>query len=232
MWSIINLFHDLAGLLFPRLCSSCSRPLLQAERVICLKCGYDLPYTDFHLFVDNPLARQFWGRVPIHGATALLYFNKGGKTQKMIHNLKYGQQTEIGLFLGRKMAERLLCTEYYQDIDLIIPVPLHPRKMRKRGYNQSQFLAEGIAEILGIQINNKTLIRKTATQSQTKKDRYTRFQNLQHVFKVVNKNAIQGKHILLVDDVVTTGATLESCAAELQKHDVKRLSIAAAAYVS
>jgi len=232
MWSMFNLFYDLADLLFPRLCNACDRPLLKAERVICLKCGYDLPYTDFHLFVDNPLARQFWGRIPLHGATALLYFNKGGKTQKMIHNLKYRQQTGIGLFLGRKIGEHLLNTEHYQDIDLIIPVPLHPRKMRKRGYNQSQFLADGIAEILGIQVNNKTLIRKTATQSQTKKDRYTRFQNLQHTFSVVDKNILQGKHILLVDDVVTTGATLESCAAELQKYGLKRLSIAAAAYVS
>ncbi len=231
MWSMFNLFYDLAGLLFPRLCNACGSPLLKAERIICLKCGYDLPYTDFHLFVDNPLARQFWGRVPLHGATALLYFNKGGKTQKMIHNLKYQQQTGIGLFLGRKIGEHLLNTEHYQDIDLIIPVPLHPRKMRARGYNQSQFLAEGIAEILGIQINNKTLIRKTATQSQTKKDRYTRFQNLQHTFKVMDKNVLQGKHILLVDDVVTTGATLESCATELQKYSVKKLSIAAAAYV-
>lgn len=231
MWSMFSLFQDLAHLLFPRLCNACNRSLLKGEYVLCLTCCSDLPYTDFHLYEHNLLAKQFWGKTHLHSAMALLYFNKGGKTQKLIHNLKYKQQTDIGLFLGRKIGESLLSSVNCQNIDVIIPVPLHPGKERKRGYNQSKYLAMGIAEVIGVPVNTKALIRTRLTKTQTKKDRYTRFKDLNSTFKVTMSESLVNKHILLVDDVITTGATLEACAMELQKHAIQKLSIAAAAYV-
>lgn len=225
-----NWFSDLFGLLFPTLCNACGTPLFQGEKLICTKCLYDLPYTDYHLHEENRVARQLWGRVPIYHAMAMLYYRKGGKVQRLIHALKYDGKTEIGEFLGEMLGKRLQMNAKYQDVCMVIPVPLHPKKLRIRGYNQSYFIAKGIAKSLEIAVNEETLIRLIATESQTKKSRYNRYENMQAVFKVVNQQALAQKHVLLVDDVLTTGATLEACVEALLEVGINRVSIATLAF--
>ena len=225
-----NPLTDFFNLLYPRLCPACNQLLKHAEKELCIRCAYDLPYTDFHRYPDNPLAKQFWGRVPLHAAMALLYFSKGGRTQNLIHQLKYKDQPEIGLLLGRSIGSRLMQSDSYAGIDVLLPVPLHPRRERKRGYNQSDYIARGISEVMNIPVNKKILFRNTATVTQTKKDRYQRFENLQHAFIVKQPTAIFNKHVLLVDDVITTGATLEACAQAIQLCQPLKISLAAAAY--
>lgn len=225
-----NPLTDFFNLLYPRLCPACNKLLKQGEKEICIPCAYDLPYTDFHLYPDNPLAKQFWGRVPLHAAMALLYFSKGGRTQNLIHHLKYKDQPQIGLLLGRAIGLRLLQSEVYSGIDLLLPVPLHPRRERLRGYNQSDYIARGIAEALHIPVANNILFRNISTATQTSKSRYDRYTNLQEVFIVKQPAAILNKHVLLVDDVITTGATLEACAQAILQHHPLKISVAAAAY--
>jgi ComF family protein len=221
---------DLVGLLFPNLCNACGLSLFQNENTICTKCLYDLPFTDYHLHQENRVAKQLWGRLPLNAAMAMLYFRKGAKVQNLIHNLKYNNRTEVGVFLGNLLGSRLKKSESYQDVDLIIPVPLHHKKLRQRGYNQSTYIAEGVAEKMEISFTEKVLIRKLATDSQTKKSRYNRYENMKEVFGIANHDQIQNKHILLIDDVITTGATLEACANQLLNNGAAKVSIAALAF--
>ena len=222
--------YDLMGLLFPNACNACGTPLYYSEHLICTKCLYDLPFTDYHIHADNRVAKQLWGRLSLNAAMAMLYFRKHSKVQNLIHNLKYNNKTEVGILLGNKLGERLKSSSLYQDIDLIIPVPLHLKKLRIRGYNQSLYIAEGISQILDVPFSEAEVIRSAATESQTKKSRYNRYENMQDVFKVVKPEQLSGKHILLIDDVITTGATLEACANELLKNGVAKVSIAALAF--
>lgn len=217
---------DLIGLLFPNLCNACGISLFSAERLICTKCLYDLPFTDYHHHADNRVAKQLWGRLPINAAMAMLYFRKGAKVQNLIHNLKYNGKTEVGILLG----ERLKNATIYQDIDLILPVPLHQKKLKSRGYNQSTFIAEGVSAKMEISFSEKILIRTISTESQTKKSRYNRYENMKAVFKVDKPENIKEKHILLVDDVITTGATLEACTNTLLENGASKVSIAALAF--
>ena len=225
-----RLVSDFICLLYPDLCNGCGIQLFHGERQICSKCLYDLPYTDFDQYSDNPIAKLFWGRIRCHNAMAMLYFRKESKVQNLIHRLKYKNQTSVGLVLGRLLGERLLQSDNYFDADLIIPIPLHPKKERIRGYNQSTFIAEGIAEILNIPVSHTNLIRQKNTESQTKKSRYQRFENMQCVFMVSDPESLKDKHILLIDDVITTGATFEACGAILLGHSIKKLGIVALAY--
>jgi len=222
--------HDLIGLLFPNPCNACGTVLFYHEHLICTKCLYDLPFTDYHLHAENRVAKQLWGRIPVNAAMAMLYFRKGAKVQNLIHQLKYHGKTEIGILLGSKLGERLSSSPHYQNIDLIIPVPLHLKKLRIRGYNQSSYIAEGISKSTGVLVDEINLLRDIATDSQTKKNRYNRYENMQEVFKIKNADHIKGKHILLIDDVVTTGATLEACANILIENGAAKISIAALAY--
>lgn len=228
--TIQNLFKDFTSLLYPELCPACDSPLTNSEKEICIKCEFDLPYTDFHLHRENPVAKQFWGRIPLHTAMALLYFSKESKTQNLMHQLKYKNQPQIGFLLGEMIGERLLTSGLHQNYDYIVPVPIHEKRLRSRGYNQSEYIANGIAQALKIPVKTKVVIRYKETKSQTKNERFERFQNLENVFMVLQPMAITGKHILLVDDVITTGATLEACANTLNQHKPSYISLAAAAY--
>nr|WP_294875205.1 ComF family protein [uncultured Pedobacter sp.] len=223
-------FQELIGLLFPNLCGGCGVSIYHGESFLCSKCLYTIPYTDYHLYPDNKVAKQFWGRVPLNAAMALMYFTKGGKVQNIIHNLKYKNQTGLGIKLGKLIGDRLNSAPDYMDIDLIIPVPLHKKRERSRGYNQSELIAQGISSALNVSVDSTLLIRTITTDTQTKKGRYMRFENMRTVFSVKNSEILVGKHILLVDDVITTGATIEACALELHKCGIKKLSIAAAAF--
>jgi ComF family protein len=216
--------------LFPNLCNACGMHLYGDEKVICLHCLHDLPFTDFHLHQDNLVAKQLWGRLPFEAAMAMLYFKKGTKIQQLIHNLKYKGQTAVGVTLGRLLANKLRESPHYQGIDYLVPVPLHPKKERQRGYNQSSYIADGMAERMQVPVCKNQLIRKRLTETQTKKSRYTRYENMLTVFEVVKPAIFQNKHILLIDDVITTGSTIEACGNSLLKSGVNKLSIASVAF--
>ncbi|WAC41436.1 ComF family protein [Pedobacter sp. SL55] len=230
MFALKRYTEDLINLLFPDLCNGCGKLLYRGEKDICTKCLYDLPYTDFHLYEDNLVAKQLWGRLPLNAAMAMLYFKKGTKVQNLMHSLKYKGKTEVGITLGKLLAQKLSQSEFYADIDMIVPVPLHQKKLRQRGYNQSEYIATGLATALDLSVSTTHLLRNKATETQTKKARYTRYENMQDVFSVKNETELLNKHILLVDDVITTGATLEACGNTLLNHGIKKLSIAAVAF--
>lgn len=220
------MLSDFVDMLFPRTCLTCKGLLEKNEELICTLCRYELPKTDFHLEVDNPLARKFWGRVPVKYAFAYLRFVKTGKVQTLLHHLKYYGKQEIGELLGKWYGNELRKKEFEKEFDLILPVPLHPSKQKKRGYNQCDSIAKGLAEGLQIDWDSTTLVRKEANISQTRKDRVERWENVASIFDVSNPQKIENKHILLIDDVITTGATLEACCAPLQQAGCKSLSIA------
>jgi ComF family protein len=221
---------DFVALLFPELCPACNASLVANEHIICSDCRYNLPYTDFHLQADNIVAQQFYGKIKVEAAYALYYFNKGGNVQNMMHHFKYNGMHKIGNVLGSIAGSQLKQNAIFNTVDYIIPVPLHKSRLRKRGYNQSASFADGIAEKLSAAVELDNLIRVVATDTQTHKSRFARFQNMQQVFTVADPEKLAGKHILLVDDIVTTGSTLEACGIELLKVPGLTLSIATIAY--
>jgi ComF family protein len=218
------------NLLFPRLCQACKATLLGTEHLICTDCLYHLPYTNFHNQPDNIVAKQFWGKVNLQAASALLYFEKGGKVQQLMHQFKYNNSPQIGVKLGQMAGAQFLQSPPYNTVDIIIPVPLHKKRLRKRGYNQSTCFAEGLAEKLQAQVSEHNLIRRVNTATQTHKSRFARFENMQEVFAINRPEDLAGKHILLVDDIVTTGSTLEACSQMLLTVPNLKLSIATIAY--
>ncbi|WP_443945529.1 ComF family protein [Pedobacter sp. AW1-32] len=175
------------------------------------------------------MAKQFWGRISLESAMAMLYFRKATRVQNLIHNLKYNGKIEIGFYLGSLLGERLKDNPNYKDINFIIPVPLHPKKLKKRGYNQCSHIAKGLSEIIQKPIIEDVLFRKEKRESQTTKNRYNRYENMQMVFNVASFDKLQNQHVLLIDDIITTGATLEACAKVLLEHGAK-VSIAALAF--
>lgn len=227
---IPGFIRDLVSLLFPNLCCACNEALHYGEHFLCTKCLFNLPYTDHHLDKDNKTVKKFWGRLELKGAASLLHFRKNSRTQNIIYHLKYNGKHGLGNRLGELMAEQLQQTIFFTEVDLIIPVPLHKKKLRSRGYNQSEKIAEGLSSVSGIPVDFTTLTRQHHTESQTRKNRFQRFENMLSVFKVINESAVKGKNILLIDDVITTGATIEACAVELSKCGIKSLSIASAAF--
>lgn len=175
-----------------------------------MECLHNLPETKFHIMESNPLNQTFLGRVPVENTVSYLFFRKGTATQAILHALKYRGNKEIGDFLGYQYGLQLKEVEPFQHIDLIIPIPLHPKKERKRGYNQSEWIAKGLSRALGIDYSTKLLFRRDYTETQTRKARYNRWENVKEVFALENSEQLEGKHILLCDDVLTTGATMEA----------------------
>ncbi len=222
--------NDILNLFYPHICYACGDSLTNQENIICLSCELKLPRTGFHLHDDNPIARVFWGRVQLQAATSFLFFNKGGHVQELIHALKYKGKTETGVYLGKLFGMDLKNSPFYQNIDVVIPVPLHPKKFHKRGFNQSETIAKGISQSLGIDIDHEHFIRLVNTDSQTKKSRYNRWENVKGVFGITDEKKLNGKHILLVDDVLTTGATLEACTSVLLNIENTKVSVATLAY--
>lgn len=221
---------DFFSLLFPQLCPACGESLVNNEHVICTDCRFTLPFTNFHLQTDNIVARQFWGKIELQAAFALYYFTKGGKVQNLVHHLKYKGMQEVGHLLGNMAGAQLAASSVFNTVDVIIPVPLHKTRMRQRGYNQSLCYAEGIAEKLNAVVEDDNLVRIRATETQTHRSRFSRFENMQEVFVIDHPENLKNKHVLLVDDIVTTGSTLEACAIPLLKIEGLKLSIATIAY--
>jgi ComF family protein len=225
-----NYFTDFVALLFPELCAACRAGLMVNERVICTDCLYNLPFTNFHLQADNIVARQFWGKIKLEAAYSLYYFAKGGKIQNLMHQFKYNGLQEVGHIVGNIAGEQLKKNEEFQSVDLIVPVPLHKKRLQQRGYNQSTCFAKGLAQKLNAFVEEDNLVREVATETQTHKSRFARFENMKEVFLIKNPEVLENKHILLVDDIITTGSTLEACGIELLKIKGLKLSIATIAY--
>jgi competence protein ComFC len=218
--------HGLAHLFYPESCEGCNNELNANEKVLCLHCSLLLPRTSFHHIQGNKAFQNFIGRVPIEKATSFVFFTKEGLMQHLLHRFKYKGRKEIGTYLGRLLGEELKKCGWLDNIDIIIPVPLHARKEYSRGYNQAQVFAEGIATATGIAVWNTALLRVKNTETQTRKTRAERVENVRNVFKLREPKKLKNKRILLVDDVLTTGATLEACAIELLKAEGVQVSIA------
>jgi ComF family protein len=226
---LYDLWDDFISLLFPRLCYACGGNLLRNEKLICTECYVLIPRTNYHLQDDNPVARLFWGRCKIERAAAFSFYNKDSRIRKLIHNLKYKGIKEVGFELGRIYGQSLSGTDFLKGVDMIIPVPLHSSRRRIRGFNQSEIIAGGFSEATGLPVCNGILERTGRSETQTKRSRYDRWINVEGIFNVADPACLAGKHILILDDVITTGSTLESCANEILKSEGARVSVAALA---
>lgn len=225
-----TLWADFLTLIFPESCLACGEPLGKQEHLVCLSCQLAMPQTQFHLQpTDNPLAKRFWGKVPLQHAFAYYRFSKHSRIQRLLHQLKYRNQPEIGELLGYWYGLQLARDGFTEHFDMIIPVPLHPAKQRKRGYNQADYIAAGISKGLGVPALPTALTRLVNTQTQTRKHRFERYENVKGVFATHNANLLRGQRILIVDDVITTGSTLETCAALVLDCGCESVSVASLA---
>ena len=222
-----SLFH----LLFPNVCAGCGNDMIAGNTTLCLKCIDAMPETNFEKHAGNPIEKKFWGRLPLAGATAQYYFTRESLMQQLMHEFKYRGNRDLGFQLGKMMGHGLKRSGRFR-IDALIPLPLFASKEKRRGFNQSTILCEGMAEELRIPVLEEVIIRSTHTDTQTKKSRIDRWLNMEGKFVLNDPSAIHGKHLLLVDDVVTTGATLEACGTELLKALNTRLSIATLCYAA
>lgn len=213
-------------LLFPHRCAGCGSDVLSADQIICTECIDALPQTYFEQYSGNPIEKIFWGRLPLANATSQFFFTKDSVMQHLMHQLKYRGNREVGVYLGKLIGSQLEATNRFRNVDAIVPLPLYPEKEYQRGYNQATLLCEGIAEVLQKPVLQNAVVRTHHTDSQTKKSRVERWQNMEGRFLISNSDALQHKHLLLVDDVVTTGATLEACGRKLLEVDGVRLSVA------
>jgi ComF family protein len=219
------MFESIINLFFPKVCSGCSSFLLSNENVICTVCRHDIPLTNHHLNAENDAFKKFYGRIPVQHTSALFYFHKKGIVQELIHNLKYKGHEEIGTILGEWYAEDLKTIELLQNIDEIIPVPLHRRKLKERGYNQVTAFGKALSSTLNLDYNDSLLIRNVYSKTQSKKTLLGRTEGIENIFDVVFTEKNHNKHFLLIDDVITTGATLEACSRALMKIPGAKISI-------
>ncbi|HEX8461536.1 MAG TPA: ComF family protein [Segetibacter sp.] len=230
MLSIQPLLNDFLHLFYPHVCTGCGTDILNDNHELCIRCLSQLPKTHFFENAVNPVEEKFYGRLPVRHAGAAFYFTKQSLIENIIYDLKYKGNKGIGRYMGQMLGQLLSESKRFDDVDIIIPLPLNFKRLKKRGYNQSQILAEGITSVWNKPVNHKAVIRKINTETQTHSGRIARLENMQNVFAVADPAAIQNKHVLLIDDVVTTGASLEACAAEVLKTPGVTISIAALAY--
>jgi ComF family protein len=226
------MFKSLINLFFPPVCAACKSFIGTNENVICTVCRHELPLTNHHLYPENEAFKKFYGRIPIEHASALLYFHKKGMVQELIHNLKYKGHEEIGTVLGEWYADDLKNIAILKTVDTIIPVPLHQKRFKERGYNQVTNFGLALSENFNIPLNNTILIRKAYSKTQSKKNLLGRNEGIESIFDVVFSEKDQNKHFLLIDDVLTTGATLEACSRALLKIPDAKISIVCMAMAS
>lgn len=221
----MQFFTEIKNLFYPNICQSCSLVLTTNENTICTSCLFELPLTDYLKNKNNAIEKKFYGRIKIENATSLLFYHNKGIVKELIHNLKYKGQEKIGSFLGNWLGKEMGKYNFAKDIDYIIPVPLHKKRLQKRGYNQVTKFGERLAYHLNKPLKENLLFRKLTNFTQTKKSRLDRWKNVKEIFSVSDISLLENKHILLIDDIITTGATLESCANVLLKARNVRISI-------
>jgi len=227
-----NIISSTLHLFYPHICTGCGSDVLEKDNLLCLECIHNLSHTGFADLPNNPVEKYFWGRTPITAAYSQFYFSKEFLIQHLIHQLKYKGDTEIGFYLGEMMGKTLLKSSRFSSVDALIPLPLYADKEHKRGYNQAAVICNGMSAIMNVPVLSGAVIRRYATETQTRKHRTERWENVKESFKVVKEKELAGKHLLLVDDVVTTGATLEACGNIILNATNARLSIATLAYAA
>jgi ComF family protein len=227
---ISSVFSAFSHLLYPSLCFGCGDNEIGEHEFICIRCLSALPYTQFEKTRNNPIEKLFWGRTHIKFACSTFYYVEQTPLQQLIHQVKYKEQQKLGIYLGTAMGNLLNPVFNENEVDLLIPMPLHPKKLKKRGYNQASLLCDGISTITGRKYDEEVLVRTENTSTQTKKSRLERWGNVHTVFSVNDSNKIRDKHILLVDDVITTGASTEACAQTLLNAGSKSVAICSLAF--
>lgn len=223
------MIKDFLSLVFPEYCFGCKNTLVLGEQYICTDCKINLPKSDFHKEKDNAMARKFWGKVPLTDCLAYVHFSKKGIVQNLLFSLKYEGAKEIGQVMGEEYGRYLQSENYISSFDRIIPVPLHPAKQMKRGYNQAAEFATGLGKGLEMEVHSNAMRRIVHTATQTRKSRFERWKNAEKIFEVTEENTVKNQKILLVDDVVTTGSTLEACVATLYEYGAVEVSVGAIA---
>ncbi len=227
-----NIFADTLHLFYPHICTGCGSDLLEKDQLLCIKCISELPHTGFAPFNNNPVEKYFRGRISLVAAHSEFYFSKGALIQQLIHQLKYKSNTSIGAYLGELMGHSLLKSDRFNTVDTLIPLPLFADKEKHRGYNQAAVICQGLSTVMNIPVLIGNVTRERFTETQTRKHRTERWENVHESFAVKNNQALNNKHLLLVDDVVTTGATLEACGTVILQATNARLSIATLAHAS
>ena len=223
---------DFGRLVFPNNCAGCGEELFGSKNLLCWQCLQELPRTGFEKHEQNPVASIFYGRIPLQHAFSWLFHTKGSLAQMLIQQVKYKSKLDLGRYLGTIMAEAMLEARLFDDVDALVPLPLNKKKLAKRGYNQSMLICEGMSAVLGKPVETVAVIRSKFTQTQTRKNRLQRWLNVEQVFDLKEAHAIEGKHVLLVDDVITTGATMEACGQVLLQVPGLKLSLASLAMAS
>ena len=227
-----TLLTDFIALLYPEICIGCNETLMKHDKMICFKCKVNMPITHFEKHKNNPVERLFWFKTSIKEAMAGYFFTKKSRIQKMIHSFKYKGNEESAIFLGEQLGKMLKESGRFHAINQIIPVPLHPKKLQIRGYNQAEKIADGIANILNIEVNTKSLIRVEHNETQTNKGIFNRWRNVKTIFKIKDSDKLLDQHILIVDDVITSGSTIESCAKQILSIPGAEVSLASLAIAS
>ncbi|MEO6219680.1 MAG: phosphoribosyltransferase family protein [Ginsengibacter sp.] len=227
-----HILSPLVHFFYPHNCIGCGSDIIENENFLCFECINNLPHTEFSQHANNPVEKMFWGRIPVVAGTSNFYFSKASIIQNLIHELKYKGNRKAGIYLGNLMGNSLKKSNRFLNIDILVPLPLFAKKEFKRGYNQAEVLCEGIAEVINKPILTKNVSRIIPTETQTKKGRTQRWENVEKSFAVKDPSVLGGKHILLVDDVITTGATIEACGAEILKSGETKLSIATLAFAT
>ena len=226
MTSIKDIFNGFIDTLFPRICPVCNNVLLSHEKHICTKCRIDIPITRYHMQEFNAMEQLFAGKTPIEKAVGYFFYEKGNPYSNILHNIKYRNNPQLGQYVAKLFAQELLSRDIFRDIDCIIPVPLHHRKKIQRGYNQSEYIAKGFSEVFDIPVHNNIIIAHKSHESQTNKGIYERWLNTQYIFSAQDTQVLENKHVLIVDDVVTTGATLLSAALTIASVPNIKISLA------
>ena len=229
MSHIKDIGDDFLSLFLPRLCLTCRAHLVRGENVLCTECLLSMARTDFHTRRDNMLEQEFWGRCNVERAAAFSVYNRGSRIRKLIHSLKYDGRKEIGKMLGELYGSTLVESGFMEGIDMIVPVPLSAERQRMRGYNQSECFAQGLSASSRVPVRCDLLLRTGRSESQTRRGRYERWENVDGLFTVRKPSVITGKHILVADDVITTGSTMEACVNALHEAGGERISVIALA---
>ena len=206
-----EILNDISGLFFPRSCAVCGELLVKGAEFVCTQCRWDIPLTGYWREVDNPVTQALYGQLPVVNASAFFFFVHDSKFQQFVHSFKYRGGWRYAVEMGEWFGHTLKESPLYADIDVLVPIPLHFRKRLKRGYNQAEYIAKGMAKAMGVELDIKSVYRKMHNPSQTSKSRNERWDNVQNIFALRHPEQLDGKHILLVDDVLTTGSTIVSC---------------------